>query len=49
VNRGAADRPLANAEVEAKFMENAGAENVRQAILSLERNSALKIEEALVG
>lgn len=49
VNRGSADRPLANAEVEAKFMENARAEGIRHAILTLEDHSALKIEEALVG
>ena len=49
VNRGSADRPLANAEVEAKFMENARAEAIRHAILTLEEHSALKIEEALVG
>lgn len=49
INRGAADRPLSNDEVEAKFAENAGRERVRQAILNLDRNSARQIEEAIVG
>jgi 2-methylcitrate dehydratase PrpD len=49
VNRGSADRPLANAEVEAKFMENAGAESIRRMMLSLEQHAALEIEEAIVG
>lgn len=54
VNRGAGDRPLSNAEVEAKFMENAsfaGAERraakIRDAVLGLEDLSARQMEEIL--
>jgi 2-methylcitrate dehydratase PrpD len=56
VNRGAADRPLSNAEVEAKFMDNARlggdaarAQRIREAVLALEESSAQRLEEALVG
>ncbi len=49
VNRGAAERPLTNADVEAKFADNGGSENIRQLVLALERHSAREIEEALVG
>ena len=54
VNRGAGDRPLSNAEVEAKFMENAAfggaslrAARIRDAVLGLESVSARQVEEAL--
>jgi 2-methylcitrate dehydratase PrpD len=49
VNRGSADRPLSNADVEAKFMENAASERIRDAVLKVESLSALELEEALVG
>ncbi len=49
VNRGAAERPLSNAEVEAKFMENAAAERIREAVLKMESLSARELEEALIG
>jgi 2-methylcitrate dehydratase PrpD len=49
VNRGAADRPLANAEVEAKFMDNASSARIRSVVLGLESFSGLQVEEALVG
>jgi hypothetical protein len=56
VNRGAAERPLSNAEVEAKFMDNARlggdaarAQRIREAVLALEESSAQGLEEALVG
>ncbi|HEX7054231.1 MAG TPA: MmgE/PrpD family protein [Burkholderiales bacterium] len=49
VNRGAADRPLGNAEVEEKFMQNAGAPKIRDAVLAMETRSARELEEALVG
>jgi 2-methylcitrate dehydratase PrpD len=49
VNRGAADRPLSNAEVEAKFLENASSERIREAVLAMDSLSAAQLEEALVG
>ena len=49
VNRGAAERPLSNAEVEAKFMENAASERIREAVLKMDSLSARELEEALVG
>lgn len=55
VNRGAAERPLSNAEVEAKFMENAAfggadrAVRIRDAVLGMEAASARQLEEALGG
>lgn len=55
VNRGAAERPLSNDEVAAKFMENAGyaagasrAARIRDAVLSLDEAPARALEEALV-
>lgn len=54
INRGSADRPLTNAEVEAKFMQNAvdcvpagRANNIRDAVLGLEEAPARKLEETL--
>ncbi len=56
VNRGSADRPMANAEVVEKFMQNAAgcvtparAERIRDAVLGLDGASARSLEEALVG
>lgn len=49
VNRGAAERPLTNADVETKFMENASSDKTRQAVLKMDSLSAREIEEALVG
>ena len=49
VNRGAAERPLTNADVEAKFMENASSDKIRQAVLKMDSLSAREIEDALVG
>ena len=49
VNRGAAERPLTNADVEAKFMENAASAGTRQAVLKMDSLSAREIEEALLG
>ena len=49
INRGAADRPLSNPEVEAKFMENAASQRIRELVLGMERHSAQQIEEAIVG
>src|SRR5690606_41033021 len=55
VNRGAADRPLRNDEIVAKFMENAAfavsearAREIRDAVLGLERFSRLAELEALL-
>jgi len=54
VNRGAGDRPLTNAEVEAKFMGNAAfggsslrSAKIRDAVLGLEDLSARQLEDAL--
>jgi 2-methylcitrate dehydratase PrpD len=56
VNRGAAERPLANGEVEAKFMENAGfavaparAREIRDALLHLEDFTDTRALEDLLG
>jgi 2-methylcitrate dehydratase PrpD len=49
VNRGAADRPLSNAEVEAKFLGNTSSEKIRRAVLTMDSLSAVEVEEALVG
>jgi 2-methylcitrate dehydratase PrpD len=55
VNRGCADRPLANAEVEAKFAGNAAfadsgrAKRVRDAVLALDEHPARALEDALAG
>ena len=49
VNRGAADRPLSNPEVEAKFMDNAASQRIRDLVLGMEQHAAQKIEEAIVG
>lgn len=49
VNRGSADRPLSNAEVEAKFLENGASQSIREAVLNVDSLSALELEEALVG
>jgi 2-methylcitrate dehydratase PrpD len=54
VNRGNAERPLANADIVAKYMENAAlgvgatqAERIRVAVLGLESAGATQFEEAL--
>ncbi len=54
VNRGAADRPLSNAEIEAKFLENAvfsagepRARQIRDALLGMEERSARELEDVL--
>jgi hypothetical protein len=54
VNRGNPERPLANAEIEAKFFENAsltlsqtGATGIRDAVLSMEKSSAVELEATL--
>ena len=54
INRGNADRPLSNAEVEEKFMHNAaycippeGARRVRDALLRLDEVSACALEDIL--
>lgn len=56
VNRGAADRPLTNADIIAKFMENAGlaiperrAHEIRNAVLSLEELADVRDLEALLA
>lgn len=49
VNRGAADRPLSNADVEAKFLDNCASEKIRRALIELDSLSALDLEETLVG
>ncbi len=54
VNRGSADRPLSNAEVEAKFLQNAGhcvsaarAKAIRDAVLNLDDAPATVLEDIL--
>jgi len=54
VNRGNPDRPLTNAEIEAKFFENCGltletgaARRIRDRVLDLERISAADFESVL--
>ena len=48
INRGSADRPLSNADVVGKFMQNAGSARVRDAILALDGMENLsKLSEAL--
>ncbi len=49
VNRGSADRPLSNADVEAKFLENSSSPGIAHAVLHLDSLSALQLEESLVG
>jgi 2-methylcitrate dehydratase PrpD len=49
VNRGAADRPLSNAEVEAKFLDNSSSEEIRRTVLALDDLSARELEEAIVA
>jgi 2-methylcitrate dehydratase PrpD len=49
VNRGAADRPLGNAEVEAKFMDNAGTQLLHDVVIGLQDRTAKDLEEAIVG
>jgi len=56
INRGSADRPLTNAEVEAKFMQNAAycvpasrAKDIRDAVLALDEWPARALEESLRG
>lgn len=54
INRGSADRPLTNAEIEVKFMQNAvycvspdRAKGIRDAVLGLDEAPARALEEAL--
>jgi len=54
INRGAASRPISNAEIVAKFHDNAAraiqrerADSIRQAVLSLENSSARDLSELL--
>ena len=54
VNRGNPDRPLTNAEIEAKFFENCGltlnekdARRIRDQVLGLEKSGAVELETAL--
>jgi 2-methylcitrate dehydratase PrpD len=54
VNRGSADRPLTNAEVVEKFLQNAAyavplarAQRIRDAVLTLDEAPALALEEVL--
>ena len=54
INRGAADRPLTNGEIEAKYFDNAcrllsrrHAEQVRDAILNVDRGSVSKLADIL--
>jgi len=54
INRGNPERPLANAEIEAKFFENCSltlsedsAKRVRDSVLSMEKRSALQLETTL--
>ena len=54
INRGSADRPLTNAEVEAKFLQNAvlcvpesRAKSIRDSVLGLDEQPARALEEAL--
>ena len=54
INRGSADRPLSNAEVVDKFLQNAAyavpqerALRIRDAVLGLDEAPALALEEAL--
>ncbi len=49
INRGAADRPISNPEVEAKFLANCDSEKIRRAVLELDSRSARDLEEAVVG
>lgn len=56
VNRGNPERPLSNADIEAKFLENCAvsidrerAMKIRDLILGLEKISAVQLEEALAG
>ena len=49
VNRGAAERPLSNAEVEAKFLDNFASQSMRNKILALDSLGARELEEAIVG
>ena len=54
VNRGCADRPISNAEIEAKYFDNAcrllkrdHAEQVRDAVVALDRNPAVALADVL--
>ena len=56
VNRGNPDRPLSNAEIEAKYYENcattldeARARRIRDLVLGMDSVSALELETALAG
>lgn len=56
VNRGNPDRPLSNAEIEAKFFENCGltldesaARRIHDRLLGLEKSSAVELETILCG
>ena len=47
VNRGSAERPLSEAEIEAKFFDNGGSRAVRDAVLGMEEMSARELEDIL--
>ena len=47
VNRGNAERPLSEAEIEAKFLDNGGSRAVRDAVLGMEETSARELEDIL--
>lgn len=54
VNRGCSDRPLSNAEIEAKFFDNAlrllnrqRAERIRDAVVGIDRGSAVALADIL--
>jgi 2-methylcitrate dehydratase PrpD len=54
VNRGCADRPLSNSEIEAKYFDNACrlltreiAENVRNTVVGIDRGSAPALADVL--
>ncbi len=56
INRGASDRPLSNAEIEAKFLENASlavsparARALRDAVLTLDQTDARSLADALAA
>lgn len=49
VNRGSADRPLANADVVKKFMENADCASIRDAVLNLGEMDAKAFAERLAA
>jgi 2-methylcitrate dehydratase PrpD len=49
INRGSADRPLTNADVVKKFMENSDTSQIRDAVLDLENLETSILAERLAG